>query len=88
MFPNLKVACDKVSALKNNIAKKIEEMQDIKAHQNTLNFSNHSIGEIIEEKRQELYRLTNDYFDNIENNPVTEEKETKGKTRVRIPKNK
>lgn len=87
IFPKLQVYCDKILILKNNIAKKTEEMQDIVAHQNGLNFSNHSIGEIIEVKRRELDRLTNDYFDNIENDHVMEEKETKGKTRVRTPKN-
>lgn len=95
VFPKLQFYCNNISALKNNITKKIDEQKKIEAHQNTLNFSNHSIGEEIEKKKQELYRLTNDYFDDIENNHLVDENdniyithENKGKTKVRTPKNK
>ena len=94
-FPKLQFYCNKISALKNNITKKFDEQKKIEAHQNNLNFSNHSISEEIEKKKQELYRLTNDYFDDIENNHLVDEndniyitQENKGKTRVRNPKNK
>lgn len=95
VFPKLQVDCDRISLLKNNIAKKMEEKEAIIAHQNTLNFSNHSISETIEKKKQQLDKLTNDYFDNIENNHLVDKndniyitQENKGKTRVRTPENK
>lgn len=95
IFPKLQVYYDKIELSRNNFNKKIDEIENILEQKNTLNFLIHSIDEKIQEKKQELDGLTNDYFDNIENDHIVDEKdnifmpkENKGKIRVRTPKNK
>ncbi len=94
IFPKLQVYYDKIKLLRNNFNKKIDEIENILEQKNTLNFLIHSIDGKIQEKKQELDGLTNDYFDNIENDHIVDEKdnifmpkENKGKIRVRTPKN-